>query len=248
MHKTVESANFHAAILGRIVTIVRGDQAFTMPVSDLEELADVLEILLDEEDADQDPVLVVDDIDATLLVDEDEEDSAEEDSGDEAQEETAALAAQDSDASSDTRPARRGRMWKAVKSFLSENDRARGYNALLSLVKRDGLTEGDPDHALKILLGRKLNAGELALTPAGRYKLVEKKDRQRGNVWASIRGFLGRRPHGATLEDIVAAAEAGEWTRAKNSRTAVTRALKRYSDSLSNEEGLFALAATVEGD
>ena len=261
MHKTVESANFHAAVLGRIATIVRGDQAFSFPLSEMDELADVLDILLAEEDEDE-AVLYEDDLDTTHLVDElppeasepvsapakpptavsapaVADDEGDDEGDDEADDGDTDAASAENEAK---KPARRGRMWKAVRAYLEAGDRAHGYNALLKLVKKDNLTDGDPDHALKILLGRKVNAGELTLTPAGRYKLVKTKDRQRGNVWASIQDFLGGRSDGASLDEIVAAGEAGEWTKAKSARSAITRALKRYSESLSSEEGVFRLA------
>jgi hypothetical protein len=257
VHKTVESANFHAAILGRIVTIVRGDLAFSLPLAEIDELAEVLDILASEEDESEEHVVVYEeDLDTTFLVDElpqeahAPESAADDEAGDkepavvEPEAVEAAEPAQDAEPvqAAAARPARRGRMWKAVRAYLENGDRAHGYNALLKLVKKDNLTEGDPDHALKILLGRKLNAGELSLTPAGRYKLVQQKDRQRGNVWASIQEFLGNSPGGASLDAILEAAEAGQWTKAKSTRTAVTRALKRYSDNLSSDEGLFKLA------
>lgn len=224
-----------------MVTLVRGDQAFSFPATELDELVDVLtslwekegEIEVVEEELDVTELVAAESVEAEVVeaVIVDEPVVAEEAPAESAAATPAA-----------PRPARRGRMWKAVRAFLAEKDRARGYNSLLALVKKENLTDGDPDHALKILLGRKVNAGELALTPAGRYRLVAPQERQRGNVWASIKRHLGANPDGVAMEELVATALDEGWSQAKNPRQAITRALNRYAEHLATDEGLIRLA------
>ena len=221
MQRTVESMNFHGAVLGRVAMLVRGDQVFSVPVAELEELAEVVSILCGET-VDGESTVVEQELDTILIEEAAEELQAEED--------VAVV-----------RPGRRGRMWKGVRAYLEGKDRACGYKTLLALVRKEGLTDRDPEHALKILLGRKVNSGELELTPSGRYRLVEERERQRGNVWSAIRSHLSELAAGASLEELVEAAETGQWSRARSTRSAVTRALKRYAEEMAFDGRVYTL-------
>lgn len=69
--------------------------------------------------------------------------------------------------------ARRGRVWEGVKQFLAAQDRPAPFDQLLKMVKDDALTDRDPAHALRIAIGKKVSAGELVRTKNGRYALPE---------------------------------------------------------------------------
>jgi hypothetical protein len=229
VHRTVESINFHGAVLGRIATLVRGDQCFSLPATELDELAEIVEILRGD----------LDDVGMTIV--EEELDVVRVEVDDSDVDEVVEAASDVAEAVVPVKSARRGRMWKGVRAHLESRDRAVGYKSLLALVKRSNLTDGDPNHALKILLGRKVNTGDLEVSKTGRYRLASIKDRKRGNVWVSIQEELSSHPEGMSLDGLVTAATEGEWSKAKSVRSAVTRALKRYSDTLEYDGAVYVL-------
>ena len=67
MHRTVETMNFHGAILGRVAMFVRGDQSFSFPSTELDELSQIISIL--RAGLDDEPVTIVEEDLQSILVD-----------------------------------------------------------------------------------------------------------------------------------------------------------------------------------
>lgn len=72
----------------------------------------------------------------------------------------------------DGRP-RRGELWKRVQVFLEGADRAQGFKSVLRAVGGDASGRSDIEHPLRVLLGRRVASGDLEISPAGRYRLIE---------------------------------------------------------------------------
>jgi hypothetical protein len=140
---------------------------------------------------------------------------------------------------------RRGRIWEAVKQTLHERSTPIPYDELLALVASRALTSKNPNHALRICLGKKLSTGELLQTTSGRYYLDlkstmpagaqggRKTARNRpGKLWQGIREYLARHPDGLSERELVTAASEQGWTNATQVEHAVRICLARVSDQI----------------
>ena len=125
------------------------------------------------------------------------------------------------------------------------------------MVKERELTDRDPEHALRIALGKKVSSGELLRTRAGRYALPtkdeapaaagdgatsapappKKRKHRPGELWKHMKAYMGDYPDGQTLDELVEAAEAGRWTNAESARHAVKICLTRVGAQVERLEG-----------
>ncbi len=65
---------------------------------------------------------------------------------------------------------RRGQLWKAARAFLESSPRAISFRAILQAVAPG---RGDElAHSLRVVLGRRVAAGDVTRTDAGRYRLA----------------------------------------------------------------------------
>ena len=160
------------------------------------------------------------------------------------------------------RTLRRGRVWEGVKNLLAANTDPQPFDVLLDLVRARALTERDPEHALRIALGKKVATGELIRTPAGAYALPEgaaamavealiedpetiaplspprKKRRHRpGELWKQMKAHMASYPEGRTLAELVVAADEGNWTTARDTEHAVKICLSRVGDQIERMDG-----------
>ncbi len=167
---------------------------------------------------------------------------------------TAAVAPTPVIETSDAKPAsrRRGRLWEAVAQHLQQAGRARGFGSLLRFVKEHELTDRNPEHALKIALGKKVSSGELVLTASRRYRLPEpgasapspasavrapgrsqKGQRQKSLPKISLRDYilsdLAEHPGGRSIEELTDSAIGNKWTGAKNPGLAVKISVGKMS-------------------
>lgn len=163
--------------------------------------------------------------------------------------------------------ARRGRVWEGVKTYLRQTERAQAFAPLLKMVKDQGLTERDPEHALRICLGKKVATGELIKTAAGRYAMPrateeavstveapqspaapprKKRKHRPGELWKQMKAHMADYPDGRTLDELVDAADEGRWTSAQSARHAVKICLSRVGDQVEKlEGGLFRLTGLM---
>ncbi len=70
-----------------------------------------------------------------------------------------------------TRKLKRGRLWTAVEAFLAAHARAQSFKSIYSAVRHAAEGADNPEHALRVLLGRRVHAGGLLKTRSGRYRL-----------------------------------------------------------------------------
>ncbi len=66
---------------------------------------------------------------------------------------------------------RRGRVWEGIQDYIRAQGRPQTFDALLRMVIDQGLTDRNPEHALRIAVGKKLSAEELLKTADGRFTL-----------------------------------------------------------------------------
>lgn len=230
--KTARKANIEAALLGNTVTIVRGDAALTIPVRELQDIRDVLGELAADVSAEA-PAPTADPAPSPPVVEE-----------------------------PSPRRGARGRIWDGVKASLAQHGRAQSFNTLLRFVKDQQLTDRDPEHALRIALGKKVISGDLVRTRAGRYALQARKEgkaasaavgtkksppqgkrKQRpGELWKRMSAHLADYPDGRSLGELIEAAEAGNWTNAQSARHAVKICLGRVGAQIERlDDGRFKL-------
>lgn len=179
--KTARSVNLEGAVIGRLVTIVRGERHFTLPARELGDLFSLLQMLGqsvgDEESASvpvaratpdvptegarqslpsvvTGPVAVVSAA-ATAPI-------ARRPGRPRRQDAAGAPAAKSTQ--------RRGRVWEGIQDLLGREG-PQSRQVILEMVIRNGLTDRDPDHATKIAIGKKLSAGEIISLSDGRIGL-----------------------------------------------------------------------------
>ena len=224
----VKVGNIHAATIGEVLTIVRGQTAFHLPVSELASLQSALQQLSSDAPKNNGKLHASKETTATV-----------------------------------SPVQRRGRMWEAVREHLQSAGRAKGFKTLLAFVKRNKLTDRNPSHALKIALGKKVSAGELVVTPSGRYALsmtaskskasatsASRKRRSsgkpRGQLWDRLKRSLDGDSEGQTLAELVDRATAESWTNAKNPELAVKISLGRAASEIHKDaQGRYRLAAAA---
>jgi hypothetical protein len=251
--KSAQIGRIEGALMGDLLTVVRGDSALSIPIAEASDLAAVVAELMAFAEAvvpndavpktttpgspDIAPVTLMPNLDSTQPV--------------------------------PRTGGRRGKVWNAVRRTLNSTGRAQDFESLLTLIVELGLTAKNPQHALRIALGKKVAAGELRVTKEGRYalskmgakKTVEainstKTKNQRsatssrrtgkhrpGALWEAMRTYLAGQPTGATLEAIVEAADGENWTNASSTKHAVKICLGRVGDQIEQlPEGLFRLS------
>jgi len=231
--RTARRGGLEAALMGRVLTIVRGESVLNIPVGELPDLLAVLkELQLTTWTA---PAAALSETSGTATV-------------------AAPVAPK-------PRRARRGRVWEGVKNFLGQQGRAQGFSTLLKMVKQEQLTDRDPAHALRIALGKKVSSGELLQTQSGRYTLPktvsgtlrpsgESKPKTRsqrkhrpGELWKQVKAHMAAHGDALSLDELVDAAAAGKWTNAESPRHAVKICLSRVGDQVVRlPDGRFMLA------
>ncbi len=230
--RTARHGGVQAALMGRILTIVRGDSALNIPVG---EIPDLLGTLSELGLTDGKLVAVANEVTSEVMAPVERP---------------------------RPRYTRRGRVWEGVKNYLAQQGRAQSFQALLKMVKDQELTDKDPTHALKIALGKKVASGELVQTRGGRYALPRKptgvmkpkepesgkRKHRPGELWKQMKRHMADHPNGLTLDELVVAAEAGMWTNAESARHAVKICLSRVGDQVQRlEGGRFRLTAPLPG-
>lgn len=180
--KTARSANLEGAVIGRLVTIVRGERHFTLPTRELGDLLSLLqelgESVGDEEPAVQPAVREAEVVPARRRGRPPLNRVAVETVVAAAREESAPVKRkpgrqkrQDTGAPGAPKPTqRRGRVWEGIQDLLGREG-PQSRDAILEMVIANGLTDRDPDHATKIAIGKKLSAGELIDLGDGRIGL-----------------------------------------------------------------------------
>jgi len=238
--KTARRSSLEGAVIGRVLTIVRGERSIMIParelpelVSLLEELAPAIVGLADEpptpfEVASSRPLRMV-------------------------------PAATDTPAPRPSR-ARRGRVWEGIKRTLTANGNTPvSFESLLKMVVDERLTERNASHALKIALGKKVQTGELEkvgddyrLGTARKAKATRqpapvaspplRRRHRPGELWRNMKIWLAEFPEGRTRDEIVAAAAEGNWTPADDPAHAVKICLTRVGDQVLERDGRYILA------
>jgi hypothetical protein len=181
--KTARSANLEGAVIGRLVTIVRGERHFTLPTRELGDLLTLLQALEEgapTEEPAAPPVVAreavavparrgrppLNRVAAETVVAAGSTESApvKRKPGRQKRQDTGAP----SGAPKSTQ--RRGRVWEGIQDLLGREG-PQSREAILDMVISNGLTDRDPDHATKIAIGKKLSAGELVDLGDGRIGL-----------------------------------------------------------------------------
>jgi hypothetical protein len=239
--KSARNERFEVAILGKVLTIVRDEQAFSVPAGEISALINVLTQLSGTN--------------------------------------TGAQQAAGASSATNTGPAssgkRRGRLWDAVRTQLRSAGRAQGFKSLLRMVKNEQLTDRNPEHALRIALGKKVASGELIVTKSGRYSLAKRalpgrtkpnaqgparrrqinkmrpghKRIQPGSLWHHIQEHLRTDENPPTLSEIVTLAVHNEWTHAKNPEHAIKICLSRVRKQLEQDSnGRYSLRLQTDSN
>lgn len=180
--KTARSANLEGAVVGRLVTIVRGERHFTLPTRELGDLLTLLRALGEgapNEAAAAPPVaqetVVVPArrgrpplnrvaVETVVSAVSPASAPAKRKPGRQKRPDTGASAG----APKSTQ--RRGRVWEGIQDLLAREG-PQSREAIVDMVISNGLTDRDPDHATKIAIGKKLSAGELVDLGDGRIGL-----------------------------------------------------------------------------
>ena len=183
--KTAARYPFEAARFARLVTVTRQDAHLTFAAGELDTLIDVLSDLRDgvrpekkvvaaqaEPSPPAEPQSVVEPVPEPMV--------------EELPPETVAnvLDTDDADADGDEtesakvtspRPPRRnkGALWAIVSDYLSGSPKAKSFYTILRHIETSDYAGGKPEHALKILLGRRVGRGDVLKSEAGRYKLAD---------------------------------------------------------------------------
>ncbi|MFT7623155.1 MAG: hypothetical protein ACI9WU_002332 [Myxococcota bacterium] len=236
--RTARHGGVQAALMGRVLTIVRGDTALNIPVG---EVADLVQTL---RDLDLVSGATASAVSASAAV------------------APAVAASEPAAPKAKPRYTRRGRVWEGVKNFLGQQGRAQSFNSLLRMIEEQQLTDRDATHALKIALGKKVSSGELVRTQGGRYALPKlsgtmkastakpagTRKHRPGELWKQMKRYMADYPDGLTLDALVVAADAGSWTNAESARHAVKICLSRVGDQVERIEGeRFRLTAPLPG-
>ncbi|MBT9557075.1 MAG: hypothetical protein IV100_13645 [Myxococcales bacterium] len=177
--KTARSANLEGAVIGRLVTIVRGERHFTLPTRELGDLLSLLRTL-GEGAPDEEPTAAPAAREAAVIparrgrpplnrlaavtvvsAAPAESEPAKRKRGRQKREDTG---------SAPKSTQRRGRVWEGIQDLIGREG-PQSREAILNMVIKSGLTDRDPDHATKIAIGKKLSAGELVDLGDGRIAL-----------------------------------------------------------------------------
>ena len=255
--------------MGQVLTIVRGMDAISLPVRELPDLLALLNNLSGDEGGDVRAVAA-----AVAAA------AAPAPAAAPTQPREAPVRARESAAP--PRRARRGRLWEGVKTFLGEAERPQTFNRLLDLVREQELTDRNPEHALRIALGKKVATGELTLVGRNRYTLptaaeydtvpeapapratpakaqpakaapkvapaekaakARKRRHRPGELWKHMKAYMADFPAGLTRDELVTAAEAGQWTTAESALHAVKICLTRVGEQVVHQpDGRWRLA------
>ena len=244
--KTARKASMEGAVIGKVLTIVRGERSLSIPARELPDLVHLLQELAGMSAAALPTTTAPSRAPQPV-----------------ASVPSAASSAAPSPAPT-ARPsqARRGRVWEGVKRLITNNGNAPvAFSALLKMVKTEALTDRNAEHALKIALGKKVRTGEL-VQKGSRYILggdaapakqratskvvparpAPKRKHRPGELWRNMRAHLVAHPEGQTQDELVAAASAGNWTPARDPKHAVKICLSRVGDQIAERDGRTFLA------
>lgn len=183
--KTARRANLEGALIGKLVTIVRGERYFTIPSRELRDLADLIRDLDDDTittpasapaRASTPPVSI-----ATATAPPRPAPvppaaptrspvSAATTPSTPAPAEPKAPRQKPGAAAAAPPPTtqRRGRVWEGIQALIRAGG-PQSYVQIRAMVERDKLTDRDVDHAVKIAIGKKRSAGDLIELPSGLY-------------------------------------------------------------------------------
>ncbi|MFT5432336.1 MAG: hypothetical protein ACI9OJ_003035 [Myxococcota bacterium] len=244
--KTARRSSLEGALIGRVLTIVRGEHSLSIPARELPELIDLLKDLA--------PALAAlhHEPPVTFAVAPSARPTT-------AEVKTPVLTAAAPVAKRPGR-ARRGRVWEGVKRALAKNKNAPiAFSKLLEMVKAESLTDRNAEHALKIALGKKVRTGELVQigesyalagdaapspkrTPVVAPAAAPQRRHRPGELWKQMRAMLGQSPDGVTRADLVSAVEKGGWSPARDPEHAVKICLSRVGDQVQERDGRVFLA------
>ena len=153
--KAVRIANLQAVAFSELITIVRGDAAFSIRKSELSDLLAVLrELGGEDEQTGPSPITVeelqVESIGAAAPI----------------------LAPTNTlQLNGAVNGKRRRGVWSEVRSFLRSCQRAQGRTSIVRHLRRAHIVDGDVDTAVGRVLDSRLKSGDIIVTSSGRYRL-----------------------------------------------------------------------------
>ena len=155
--KAVRVANLQAVAFSELVTIVRGDAAFSIRKTELADLMAVLKELGADNIATGPSEVTIEELGVTSP-----DMSHMTESGP-----SLRIAAVN-------RPAgkRRKGVWSEVRNFLRSCQRAQGRSSIVRHIRRANIVDGDVDGALTKVLDNRIKSGDVIITKSGRYRLT----------------------------------------------------------------------------
>ena len=153
--KAVRVANLQAVAFSELITIVRGDTAFSIRKSELADLVAVLRELGADDTSTASAQPTVEELNVEPV---------------EVSPMLSALMPVRSPAIT-TGKRRRG-VWSEIRSFLRSCQRAQGHTSIVRHIRRAQIVDGDVDTTISRVLDSRLKSGDLIVTKSGRYRLA----------------------------------------------------------------------------
>ena len=155
--KAVRVANLQAVAFSEIVTIVRGDAAFSIRKTELADLMTVLKELGANDIAAGPSEVTIEDLSVT--------------SPDVSHMAVPGPSLRLAPVNPPAGKRRKG-VWSEVRNFLRSCQRAQGRSSIARHVRRANIVDGDVDGALSKVLDSRMKSGDIIITKSGRYRLT----------------------------------------------------------------------------